>query len=384
MKCPTGTKTTAASAAVATDCIVVTTGTIAGCDVYDSTGNTMICAQALPGFVLNTGSTATFPCQAGCNTCSLKTTNDGAGNCLKAAAGFFLDGTTVTNPPKACAAGYGTPDNNVLTACSTSCTAANNCRTCTSVTFCTACNAGYALTASTGACTAYPGTSGTVHPTCKLAQASTANDCNTCDSTLNRQMPVDSTGASLFVGACGCKPGYGDLAGLTISPMVYACKACAADSLLANYKSCTFDSTGTKVTAAVCASPAIAAGSTICAVASSTTVPSGYFLTSSNTFVACAAKCAACTAASVCTTCADLDSTFVAPTSSEATYAQLLAASKRALVNGVCSDLCPTGTVANSNKTACVNGTSTAGNGSGSASGVFAIFALVASLFIIF
>jgi hypothetical protein len=119
-----------------------------------------------------------------------------------------------------------------------------------------------------------------------------------------------------------------------------------------------------------------------CAVLAASTAPIGFFYNSaSNTFVACGANCVGCTTASNCLTCADLPSTFVEPTSADPKYGTYLANFKRALVNGVCSDNCPTGTTANSAKNNCTNSTAAAG---GAASGVFAVFALIASLFIVF
>jgi hypothetical protein len=175
------------------------------------------------------------------------------------------------------------------------------------------------------------------------------------------------------IGKCVCNPGFGDKSALT--PPDFTCGSCGE-----NVESCTFDAKG--LATVVCKATFEKAG-VICAAKTASAAPSGFFFdATTSTFKGCVGNCLTCSGAtaSTCLTCKDKDSaTYTEPTSEAATYATSFAGLTRVQINGTCLDACPTGFIANSARNSCV-----AGSASGSATGVFAVFALIASLFLIF
>lgn len=123
----------------------------------------------------------------------------------------------------------------------------------------------------------------------------------------------------------------------------------------------------------------------MCKAKDATDVVGFFFNTADSTFKACHATCAKCNGALItnCTTCPDQPASWVEPTSAATNFATYIKG-PRALINNTCYSDCPTGFVANTAKNSCVAGTPTTAAAGGSASGIFAIFALIASIFLIF
>lgn len=179
------------------------------------------------------------------------------------------------------------------------------------------------------------------------------------------------------VGKCNCMSGYGDLS--TASTPVAACQACETGANMSNYVSCAFSSSAVQG-APTCSSGFYPAG-TLCRNSVATDAVGFYWDSTSTSFKACNAGCLTCNgnSATSCTGCSGFASTWVEPTSSATNYATYLKPTK-ALINNTCYSECPTGFVANSARNSCV-----AGSAAGSkAAGIIAVFALIASLFIIF
>jgi hypothetical protein len=191
-------------------------------------------------------------------------------------------------------------------------------------------------------------------------------------------MEQDTSSVALNVGRCVCNAAFGDKSGLATPD--YTCAACGD-----NTTTCTFNSAGLATT--TCATGFISGG-LVCAGKSAASAPAGFFYDSTNSvFKGCDAKCSTCTGSTIstCTGCKAKDAaTYTEPTSMATTYPASFAGLTRALINNTCFDACPTGFTANTARDSCVAGAAAAGGDAGSASGVFAVFVLIASLFIIF
>lgn len=174
------------------------------------------------------------------------------------------------------------------------------------------------------------------------------------------------------VGKCLCKDGYTDVS--TASTPKAVCEACGA-----GVKTC--DAAKKALT---CTNAAELAVGLVCKAKGATDAEGFYYDSATSTFKGCHATCMTCSGAlaTQCSKCFDAPPSWVEPTSLAASYPTYIKGT-RALINSTCFAECPTGFIANSAHTSCVAGTAP-GGAPGSASGIFAILSLIASIFLIF
>lgn len=327
-------------------------------------------------------------CAEGCASCdySVGTAPSKTQKCLSAKPGWAI---TTANVLTKCEDGKGSAGG--LATAGVTCVACEGlCGNCTAPATCTTCKPGNAGTAVTPAttpatwtCAAFDQTK--IHASCGKAGSDKATECQECKAGEFRDLGMTGT-VKNTMGSCVCMAGYYDKSTTTPAPAVWVgiCAKCPDNTL-----SCTAENGVLKDV--VCTDATFQKLNLMCVKKDkATVVDKAFWDATKSEFASCFKDCSKCTAATEtsCTACLAAAATWKEPATSADAGWETYLKGQWVVVGGKCVDKCPEGYTRKADKTGCEGGPAGSGSGSGSAvasaSGVYAIFALVASLLIIF